>query len=149
MSDLIPHKCSKAGCQNPTTKRYCAECNTQTKDPWYTSKEWRAIRAAHLRRQPDCQCSDPSCDHAPGFCLRSQHRQVDHRIPIAQGGDRRASSNLQTLCRTCHSRKTYRENAGLPTMHSDSKLSSYIEQSLAKEEAPKAPPYQALRGLEA
>lgn len=133
MADLIPHKCSKAGCQNPTTKRYCAECNTQTKDPWYTSREWRRIRDAHLLRQPDCRCSNPACDHAPGFCLRSNQPQVDHIIPINKGGDRRSRNNLQTLCRTCHSRKTRAENAGLPSTHYSPSLTAYIEEALAKE----------------
>lgn len=36
---------------------------------------------------------------------------ADHIVPISQGGAREDRTNLQTLCSSCHSKKTGRENA--------------------------------------
>ena len=35
---------------------------------------------------------------------------VDHIIPIKQGGKELCSDNLQSLCHSCHNRKTRLEN---------------------------------------
>lgn len=32
--------------------------------------------------------------------------EVDHKVTIAAGGARLEDSNLQSLCKSCHSRKT-------------------------------------------
>ncbi len=42
-------------------------------------------------------------------CGRAGILEVDHRVPISQGGDEWDASNLQSLCRGCHIRKTRRE----------------------------------------
>jgi 5-methylcytosine-specific restriction protein A len=60
--------------------------------------DWRRRRKEFLRRHPWCE--EPGCPYP------SEH--VDHKVPLAQGGQD-AESNLQALCRTCHSRKTMRE----------------------------------------
>ena len=61
--------------------------------------EWRKVRAAHLRAQPNCvQCGDVA-------------EHVDHILPLAQGGTH-AAANLQSLCQRCHSRKTARSDGG-------------------------------------
>jgi 5-methylcytosine-specific restriction enzyme A len=60
-------------------------------------REWRAIRAAVLAAHPACQeCGRPAVD-------------VDHRLPLRHGGTH-APENLAALCRSCHARKTAREN---------------------------------------
>ena len=48
-------------------------------------------------------------------CGRAGKLEVDHVIPIDKGGDPWESSNLQTLCRDCHIKKTRRENRRTPT----------------------------------
>jgi len=35
---------------------------------------------------------------------------VDHIVPIKQGGSKFGLDNLQSLCHSCHNRKTYEEN---------------------------------------
>lgn len=63
------------------------------------NRAWERIRAAHLQAQPNCvQCGRPG-----------QH--VDHRLPLAQGGTH-DEANLQTLCASCHSRKTTTRDGG-------------------------------------
>ena len=58
---------------------------------------WRAVRLLVLARDLyRCQ----SCGRAAGIL------EVDHRVPISQGGDPWAPSNLQALCRGCHLGKT-------------------------------------------
>lgn len=41
-----------------------------------------------------------------------QANHADHILPIASGGERYDVANGQTLCLSCHSRKTAREAAG-------------------------------------
>ena len=48
-------------------------------------------------------------------CLKNGQRKkatmVDHIVPIKQGGDKFSFSNLQSLCWTCHSRKSAQEGS--------------------------------------
>lgn len=54
---------------------------------------WRVLRHRYLKAHPTCvQCGQPATD-------------VDHITPRRQGGTDEWS-NLQGLCRECHSRKT-------------------------------------------
>ena len=52
--------------------------------------------------------------HRDGFrcvqCGRAGRLECDHVKPVREGGARFDLSNLQTLCRDCHFRKTGREN---------------------------------------
>ncbi len=41
-------------------------------------------------------------------CGNVNSNEVDHIVPVAQGGSNELE-NLQTLCKTCHSRKTSEE----------------------------------------
>lgn len=62
------------------------------------SKRWKTLRRRVLARDR-YTCAE---------CLKFGN-QVDHVEPIAAGGAVWAESNLQTLCRACHSRKTAKE----------------------------------------
>lgn len=66
-------------------------------DSFYRSKEWRALRAATLRRDPVCKvrgCGRPA-SHA------------DHIIERERGGAD-TLDNLRGLCRSCHNRRSAR-----------------------------------------
>jgi 5-methylcytosine-specific restriction endonuclease McrA len=59
-------------------------------------------REAALTRTPICvDCRDRLAE------------EVDHVIPLAQGGPEFALSNLQGLCAVCHSLKSAREAKGV------------------------------------
>src|SRR5262245_29076879 len=59
---------------------------------------WRRLRSMVLNRQPLCRiCHAPATD-------------VDHILPRRSGG-RDTFENLQSLCHSCHSRKTVSEGA--------------------------------------
>jgi len=63
---------------------------------------WQAVRAAYARAHPWCEP-----------CLARGYRVpvqiVDHRIPLTQGGARLDPRNLESQCRSCHTRKTWHE----------------------------------------
>ena len=61
------------------------------------TRMWQRLRAMQLARFPWCaDCGGPA-------------DQVDHIVPLSRGGTNRFS-NLQSLCASCHSRKTYTED---------------------------------------
>lgn len=62
----------------------------------YNSKRWAIVRRHILFSQPLCECGDIATD-------------VDHMVPLDDGGDPYNPTNLQALCHPCHSRKTSRE----------------------------------------
>ena len=80
------------------------------------TKRWQAVRLQALRRD-DWRCVQ--CGHRGRL-------EVDHVVPVRTRPDLAfAVENLQTLCRTCHSRKTHRE-VGLPELSPERK--AWIEQ---------------------
>ena len=64
------------------------------------SKAWAILRLAVLTRD-GYRCVK---------CGRAGRLEVDHIRPIKNGGERYSMANLQTLCRTCHFKKTGQEN---------------------------------------
>ena len=65
----------------------------------YSSGYWRRLRQAVLIRD-GYRCRQ---------CGRAGRMEVDHVVPFKAGGSN-ALSNLQSLCRACHFRKTGGEN---------------------------------------
>lgn len=72
----------------------------------YCDARWFAIRKKVLLRDA-YQCT--SCKKV---CHSKGDAQVDHIIPKDHGGSD-DESNLQVLCRSCHSRKTMQEHRSL------------------------------------
>lgn len=69
---------------------------------------WRALRAAYVQLHPSCEaCLAEGLTPEPGRVI------VDHIVPH-RGDDalRLDPTNLQTLCRSHHARKTAAEGAG-------------------------------------
>lgn len=108
--------CSKFGCRNLTTSRYCeqhkAEFENQNRyydlnlrnkkhDRFYHSNPWKkAIEIVKIRDKGLCQ-----------HCLKEKRLVigtiVDHIIPLSVDWDKRLNEdNLQLLCLGCHNIKT-------------------------------------------
>lgn len=84
-------------------RRHAGERNTELKGrtagaQLYKSARWRACRRKVLSRDR----------YTCKVCLRFGN-EVDHVVPIADGGSAWDMANLQTLCKSCHTRKTQRE----------------------------------------
>lgn len=63
-----------------------------------SSSRWRKLRAAVLRDEPLCR----TCG--------ALATEVDHIVPVAEGGEELQRDNLQPLCHPCHARKTHLES---------------------------------------
>lgn len=62
-------------------------------------KGWSKIRKEFISKHPLCR----SCELFGTIELATE---VDHIKPLAKGGEPADESNLQSLCRRCHIRKT-------------------------------------------
>lgn len=68
----------------------------------YDSTDWRKARIHQLRKEPLCRiCQDLGKVTLATVC--------DHIIPFRVHGDFFDSSNYQSLCKTCHDRKSAKE----------------------------------------
>ena len=103
--------CKAPGCRVLTAEGYCPahkpRAVSSAPKAWhrlYKRPEWPKLRADQLAREPFCrECA------AQGNRVRAT--EVDHIRPHC--GDLRLfldPDNLQSLCHSCHSRKTMREN---------------------------------------
>ena len=108
--------CSYPGCPRLTDGQYCEEhqklmdsqYNKYQRDKkaqrFYQSKEWKLVKKRHLQIEPLCR----ECKKK-GVLVRAT--MVDHIVPIKQGGSPLDDSNLQSLCWSCHSRKSAQEGS--------------------------------------
>ncbi|WP_217597159.1 HNH endonuclease [Cohnella sp. GbtcB17] len=107
--------CSAPGCPNLTEGRYCeghADKARQTDRERGTSAQrgygaaWRKAREGWLRKHPLCVACERQGKLTPA-------NEVDHIRP--HRGDKVLfwdRLNWQSLCKSCHSAKTARENGG-------------------------------------
>ncbi len=106
MPQRPPHPCSAPGC--PALVSGAARCPDHVRaqralaDSFRPSAarrgydhRWREIRLAHLRRERACR-----------FCGADTQLEVDH---IDGDSSHNAPRNLRTLCHSCHSRRTARD----------------------------------------
>jgi 5-methylcytosine-specific restriction protein A len=105
--------CLEPRCPNPATAR--GRCDEHHKEierersrrrreatkGVYKTKQWEMVRRFVLRRDPICKV----CDSALAT-------EVDHIVPLAEGGNPSNPAGLQGICSPCHWEKTARENAG-------------------------------------
>ena len=110
------HPCGYPGCPELTYEEYCPEHKKKVAENYrkygrderaqsfYESPAWKIARRKQLEAMPYCE-----------ECLKEGKRVkatiVDHIVPIRRGGERYASSNLQSLCWSCHSRKSVLEGS--------------------------------------
>ena len=115
-------KCSVIACSNLTYERYCNEHDEQKRkesyqdykkrrtdereQAFYKSGEW--VRLRNHKRS-----ISPLCEHCLVMNKVTPMVDVDHIVPIKANGGwslRLTLSNLQSLCRSCHVKKTKEEN---------------------------------------
>lgn len=108
MPSRIKSVCTWPGCNTLTINGRCEKHPYRDHRPnagmrGYDSA-WRRLRNAYIRQHPICEMQH-ECDGDPAD-------EVDHIIPIADGGERLDEDNLQSLCKACHTHKTH--NIDLP-----------------------------------
>lgn len=80
---------------------------------FYDTTLWReSIRPAQLAREPLCRL----CKERGRIVAATE---VDHIVPISQGGSEIHQDNLQSLCTDCHSRKTAADQGKSPKLGCD------------------------------
>ena len=74
----------------------------------FQSERWRRVRKFVIHRD------DGKCQHCGVFVGYTPAAEVDHIVPRSHceeiGIDPFDPENLQTLCKSCHSKKTWRDN---------------------------------------
>lgn len=109
-------RCSKPGCRvvlrgASRCEKHQHEWNKQSSknkagDPFYSGRKWRRLRAAKLMESPLCE----ECKRQGRVTAANE---VHHVVPRLDAPDRAYEwSNLECLCKSCHSRQTARERAG-------------------------------------
>ena len=108
--------CAVSGCSNLCEGTYCdLHRKKNNKDysrffrsdasrSFYNSKEWKALRKKFLSEHPLCACCLSEGRYTPA-------KIVDHIIPIKMGGKTLDESNPQSLCWSCHSKKSNNEGS--------------------------------------
>lgn len=120
MPVAAPRPCRHGGCRELVHGRYgfCDAHRKQSHQTYnqvrqatgqrvrlYDSAAWKRVRALHLKSEPLCR----SC-RAQGRLVEA--RVVDHIVPVKQGGAELDDCNLQSLCKSCHNSKTFKETGG-------------------------------------
>lgn len=81
-----------------TRKQFDKQRNPQ-KNKTY-DHAWRKLRDAHIQ-------ANPICKHCIAEGILTPATEVDHIVPVKIAPERRLDpTNLQSLCKPCHSRKT-------------------------------------------
>lgn len=114
MPSLPGKQCRVSGCSGIATSANNGYCPKHKNHGWatyqkdnpnrfYQTTRWKKLRIVVIRR-------------ACGLCANCEKRglivpgnQVDHILPVSQGGAIWDIDNLQLLCETCHTTKTAKE----------------------------------------
>nr|DAH08110.1 MAG TPA: HNH endonuclease [Caudoviricetes sp.] len=84
----------------PEHKPHAGRVHANTE--FYQSTAWRKVRAVKLSQ-------DPLCEECARQGMAVPAQMVDHIRPINEGGAALDMKNLQSLCHTCHNRKSGQE----------------------------------------
>jgi 5-methylcytosine-specific restriction endonuclease McrA len=101
---MVVTRCSVSPCTEVAVyrgrcRRHTRERSREQDRSVYNTKRWSILRRAILSEQPFC--AEPGCGE---FAT-----DVDHIVPLAQGGLPYARDNVQPLCAPHHGRKTRAE----------------------------------------
>ncbi|MGW1998487.1 HNH endonuclease [Embleya sp. NPDC001921] len=111
MPTAPPTRCGEQGCHEMATTR--GRCTDHQRPPWQqrskawgkgSTSKWRTARTQQLRREWLCRhCGTKAVE-------------VDHIVPLSQGGSKWDPDNMQSLCGPCHGSKTQEDNAQARTL---------------------------------
>lgn len=96
-----PTRCGDPECQELTTE---GRCKAHQRKAWAnrskawgkgSTHKWRAFRAQRLEAEPQCR-----------WCASERHLEVDHIVPLSEGGSKWDAGNVQVLCKACHELKS-------------------------------------------
>lgn len=85
-------------------KQYNTYERDKKSQKFYHSEEWKNLRKLKLSVSPLCE----ECKRT-GKLVKAT--MVDHITPIKQGGGALDINNLQSLCYSCHSKKSAKEGS--------------------------------------
>lgn len=112
--------CNKAGCTAVTDQSYCPRHQLEKSKQRY-NKQYERQRGTASQRGYDATWqrlrkmvlnANPLCRSCQRDGMATPATEVDHIVPINRGGERLDRKNLQALCKSCHSKKTVREDGG-------------------------------------
>ena len=68
----------------------------------YHTYKWKKLRQSYAEK-------NPLCEHCLRYDILTPVNVVDHVVEIEDGGEPYDYNNLQSLCHSCHNRKTTQE----------------------------------------
>lgn len=101
----MPTKPPRVGGLTPKRVRWDDSNRTTTQRGY--GADWQRVRNAYIAEHP--LCCDPMQLHTDRVVPADD---VDHIIPLSEGGERLAWSNLRSVCRACHVRVTHGKKNG-------------------------------------
>lgn len=109
--------CKHPGCQRLTSTGYCPEHKPRHErkasaswHSWYTNPHY-----GWAKRRDNQLAAEPFCRECAKHGLRVKATEADHIEPHRGDLQKFLHGELQSLCHTCHSRKTVQENADVFT----------------------------------
>jgi 5-methylcytosine-specific restriction enzyme A len=104
-----PELVEKGRCTAHTRAReHRREAGRPDRDKFYDTARWRRFRKLFLARHPLCEMNGE-----PQDCVRrgltTAATDVDHVVPISEGGLPLDVENCRAACHACHSRRTARD----------------------------------------
>lgn len=105
-------KCARPGCRMLTSEGYCPA--HKPKPVRKESAAWHYLytdpRYGWQKRRRDQLLAEPWCRACAANGIRTRATDVDHIVPHRGNVELFMKGDLQSLCHSCHSRKTMEEN---------------------------------------
>ena len=91
-----------------------------TDSSFYNNRRWRKVRGEYIKL-------NPLCVHCKAHGIIESAKVCDHITPIRQGGDKWSYCNFQSLCVSCHNKKSSSESKQKKIILGDNPLQSLKE----------------------